>query len=80
MFRVWFIIGAFGAGMVVAESRQHHTMETQIQSITAFLVPFFFVVTGAQMDVGTLASRPVLGTLFLVTMLAVLSKLVGCAA
>jgi hypothetical protein len=37
-------------------------------------------MTGAQMDVGTLASWPVLGTLFLVTMLAVVSKLVGCAA
>lgn len=72
------IIGAFLAGMVAAESRQRHTMEMQIQPIMAFLVPFFFVMTGAQVDIGMLASWPVLGTLLLVTDLAVVSKVVGC--
>lgn len=72
------IIGAFLAGMVVGESKQRHAMEIQIQPIMAFLVPFFFVVTGAQVDVGALASGPVVGSLLLVTLLAVVSKLVGC--
>ncbi|MBP5975740.1 cation:proton antiporter [Brasilonema sp. CT11] len=72
------IIGAFLAGMVVAESSQRHTLEKQIQPLMAFLVPFFFVVTGAQVNLRELASLSVLGTLLLVTLLAVIGKLVGC--
>jgi Kef-type K+ transport system membrane component KefB len=72
------IIGAFLAGMVAAESRQRHTLERQVQVIMSLLVPFFFVVTGAQVELGQLASLPVLGTLLVVTVLAVLGKLVGC--
>lgn len=72
------IIGAFLAGMVAAESEQRPVLEKQIQPIMAFLVPFFFVVTGAQVELAQLASLPVLGTLLLVIMLAVVGKLVGC--
>ena len=72
------IIGAFLAGMVVAESEQRHTLEKQIQPIMAFLVPFFFVVTGAQVNLSALASLSALGTLAVVVVLAVVSKLVGC--
>ncbi len=72
------IIGAFLAGMILAESKQRHALERQIQVIMAFLVPFFFVVTGARVDVRQLASLDALGVVALVTLLAVVSKLVGC--
>lgn len=72
------IIGAFLAGMVAAETRQRHVLERQIQPIMAFLVPFFFVVTGAQVDLKALASWPVLISLLVVTVLASLGKLIGC--
>lgn len=72
------IIGAFLAGMVMAESSQRHTLEKQFQPIMAFLVPFFFVVTGAKVDVTQLGSFSVLGMVAVVTLLAVVSKLVGC--
>ena len=72
------IIGAFLAGMVVAESKQRHSLEKQIQVIMAFLVPFFFVVTGAKVNVGQLGSVSVLAMVAVVTLLAVVSKLVGC--
>ena len=72
------IIGAFLAGMVAAETEQRHALERQLQPIMAFLVPFFFVVTGAQVDVRTLANGPVLLTVLVVTVLAVIGKLVGC--
>lgn len=72
------IIGAFLAGMVLAESQQRHTLEKQIQPILAFLVPFFFVVTGAKVDVGQLGSLYVLGMVAVVTLLAIVSKLLGC--
>jgi Kef-type K+ transport system membrane component KefB len=72
------IIGAFLAGMIAAESRQRHTLERQIQPIMAFLVPFFFVVTGAKVDLSRLAGGEALGMLAGVTLLAVVSKLAGC--
>jgi Kef-type K+ transport system membrane component KefB len=72
------IIGAFLAGMVAAESQQRHTLERQVQVLMALLVPFFFVVTGAKVELGQLASLPVLGTLLLVSGLAIVGKLVGC--
>jgi Kef-type K+ transport system membrane component KefB len=72
------IIGAFLAGMVAAESQQRHTLERQVQTLMAFLVPFFFVVTGTKVELAALATWPMLGTLGLITVLAVVGKLVGC--
>jgi Kef-type K+ transport system membrane component KefB len=71
------IIGAFLAGMIAAETRQRHALEKQLQPIMAFLVPFFFVVTGAKVNLGDLGNASVLGSLALVTVLAVIGKLVG---
>ena len=73
------IIGAFLAGMVVAESQQRHTLERQTQPLLAFLTPFFFVTTGAKVDLAQLAHWPVIGTVVIVTLLAVVSKLLGGA-
>lgn len=72
------IIGAFLAGMVAAETRQRHTLERQILPIMALLVPFFFVVTGAKVNLRDLASWPALGALTVMTVLAIVGKLVGC--
>ncbi len=72
------IIGAFLAGMVAAESRQRAVLERQTQVLMAFLVPFFFVVTGAKVDLRELAGLSGLGTVLLVTLLAAVGKLVGC--
>jgi Kef-type K+ transport system membrane component KefB len=72
------IIGAFLAGMLVAETPQRHALERQIQVILAFLVPYFFVVTGAKVELAELGSLNALTALLVVTVLAVLGKLVGC--
>jgi Kef-type K+ transport system membrane component KefB len=72
------IIGSFLGGMVVAESHQRHALEKQIQPILAFLVPFFFVVTGTQVNLQALGSGGALLGLAVVTVLAVVGKLVGC--
>lgn len=72
------IIGAFLAGMAAAETEQRHTLEHQVQTLMALLVPFFFVVTGMKVELNTLASLPVLTTLLVVTLLAVAGKLIGC--
>jgi Kef-type K+ transport system membrane component KefB len=72
------IIGAFLAGMVAGEIRQRKTLEHQLQPIVAFLVPFFFVVTGANVQVRQFGNIVTLLTLLLVVALAVVSKLIGC--
>lgn len=71
------IIGAFLAGMIAAETEQRHTLETQLRPIMAFLVPFFFVVTGAQVNLAELGSASVLVTLLIVTTLAIAGKFFG---
>jgi Kef-type K+ transport system membrane component KefB len=72
------IIGAFLAGMVAAESRQRQTLEKQMQAITALFVPFFFVVTGAKLDLSNLGSASALTALLVITLLAVGGKVLGC--
>ena len=72
------IIGAFLAGMVLAETPHRKTLEHDFARISAVLVPFFFVVTGAKVDVGLLMNGPVLVSVLVVTVLAVVGKLVGC--
>jgi Na+:H+ antiporter len=72
------IIGAFLAGMVAAETKQRHTLEKQLQPITALLVPFFFVITGAKVDLGDLGNASTLSALLVVTLLAIAGKVLGC--
>ncbi len=72
------IIGAFLAGMILAESDQRGSLQKQLHPILAFLVPFFFVVTGAQVDLHALGNISTLTALGIVTVLAVLGKIVGC--
>jgi Kef-type K+ transport system membrane component KefB len=71
------IIGAFLAGMIVAETREQHPVEHEVAPLYALFPPFFFVYIGMQIDLGALA-RP--GTLLLVggvTALAAVTKFVG---
>ena len=72
------IIGAFLAGMVVAQMREHYALEHRIQPIFAFLVPFFFVVTGAKVDWRLFLDPSVIGLALLITGAAVVSKLLPC--
>lgn len=73
------IIGAFLAGMVAAETRQREALAEQLQPLLAFLVPFFFVVTGARVNLAGLADLATLGTLAVVLLLAVAGKFIGCS-
>jgi len=71
------IIGAFLAGMMVAETKEQHPVEEEVAPLYAFFPPFFFVAIGMQIDLGALA-RP--GTVLLlvgVTALAAATKFVG---
>jgi Kef-type K+ transport system membrane component KefB len=71
------IIGAFLAGMIASEMHQREELEHQMQPLLALLTPFFFVITGAKIDLGVFASGAALLTLLVVTLIAIASKLIG---
>lgn len=71
------IIGAFLAGMIASETRQRDELEHKTLPLLSFLTPFFFVITGAKINLSELASTDALLMLLLVTVIAILSKLLG---
>jgi Kef-type K+ transport system membrane component KefB len=73
------IIGAFLAGMALAESsEENHEMHRQTRGLTEFLVPFFLVNIGMQLKLEIFREASVVVLALVVTLAAVLTKLVGC--
>ena len=48
------IIGAFVAGLIIAETEAQDEIEHEIQPLGSIITPFFFAVTGAQVDLSAL--------------------------
>jgi Na+:H+ antiporter len=48
------IIGAFVAGLIVAETEAQEEIEHEVKPLASVFAPFFFAVTGAQLDLGAL--------------------------
>lgn len=74
------IIGAFLAGMMVAETKEQHPIEEEVAPLYAFFAPFFFASIGLQLDLGSYARVTVIGVITLVTVVAVVTKVVGAYA
>jgi len=72
------IIGAFLAGITVAESVAHRVHELT-QGVTELLVPFFLVGIGLHFDVAAFATPSTLVLAVVILLAAILSKLLGCA-
>jgi Kef-type K+ transport system membrane component KefB len=73
------IIGAFLAGMALAEaSENNHEMHRQTSGITEFLVPFFLVNIGMQLKLEIFRDMSVVMLALVVTFVAVITKLIGC--
>ena len=68
------IIGAFLAGMVVAETKDRHDFEEEVAPLYAFFPPFFFVFIGLEVDLGAFADAGTLGLLLAITVLAFATK------
>jgi Kef-type K+ transport system membrane component KefB len=68
------IIGAFLAGMVVAETKDRHDFEVEVAPLYAFFPPFFFVFIGLEVDLGAFADTGTLGLLVAITVLAFVTK------
>jgi Kef-type K+ transport system membrane component KefB len=74
------IIGAFLAGMVVAEAKDRHDFEEEVAPLYAFFPPFFFASIGVQVDLNTFADAGTLAALAGITALAVATKFVAAWA
>lgn len=73
------IVGAFLAGMALAEaSENNESMHHQMTGVTEFMVPFFLVDIGMQLRLDVFASSSVIALTLLVTLVAIVTKLVGC--
>jgi Kef-type K+ transport system membrane component KefB len=80
------IVGAFAAGLILdgvqyRDLGEHtkHKIEELIQPIAGFLVPVFFVLMGLRVDLSTFGQTSVLGFAALLSIAAVLGKMI-CAA
>jgi Kef-type K+ transport system membrane component KefB len=71
------IIGAFLAGMIVAETKEQNPIEREVAPLYAFFAPFFFVFIGTQVELSELASAEALALLAGLTVLAAVTKYVG---
>ncbi len=72
------IIGAFLAGMVLAESKESFDFERDTIPFYEFFVPFFFVITGMQVDPEVLLDVEVILISVGVIALAIAGKVIGC--
>jgi len=72
------IIGAFFAGMVFADYAPQWDLHPKASAINEFLAPFFFFTMGARLDIRLFTSSRVLGAAIVISILAVVSKVLGC--
>lgn len=73
------IIGAFLAGMALAEATEdNYKMRKLTSGVTEFLVPFFLVNIGMQLDLSVFKDISVVFLAITITIIAVLTKFVGC--
>lgn len=71
------IIGAFLVGMVLAETDYNEWIHEKVVDLNEFIVPFFFISAGLNVEIESFRSLPALGNLLLVTTLAIAAKFVG---
>jgi Kef-type K+ transport system membrane component KefB len=71
------IIGAFVAGLIIAETEAREEIEHEIRPLSVIFTPFFFAFTGAQLDLRTLADPAVVALVVALILVGVVTKTVG---
>jgi Kef-type K+ transport system membrane component KefB len=71
------IIGAFVVGLFVAETPVREEVEHGFRSLLGIFAPFFFAVTGANIDMSALLQPDLLVIVLVLTLMGVVTKLVG---
>jgi Kef-type K+ transport system membrane component KefB len=72
------IIGAFLAGLALADYTEQWRLRENAHPVMEFLAPFFFVLLGVQVDLRAIYQPALLWTIAVVSLLAIVGKLVGC--
>jgi len=72
------IIGAFLAGLALADYAGQYRLQENAHPIMEFLAPFFFVLLGAQVNLRAIYQPALLWIMVVVCVLAIVGKLVGC--
>ena len=70
------LIGAFLAGLMVAETKDQNTIEEEVRPLYAFFPPFFFAFIGIELDLDALLDGHALVLLAAITALAIATKLI----
>jgi Kef-type K+ transport system membrane component KefB len=71
------IVGAFSAGIALSRSNLRERLGHDVRAVAHIVVPVFFVVVGMLVDPRALGSVLLFGTI--VSVLAIVGKLVGCS-
>lgn len=71
------IIGAFLAGMTIAETKDEHAIEEEVAPLYAFFPPFFFAAIGVQLELDAFTDLGTDVLLLGVTAIAIVTKFAG---
>ena len=72
------IIGAFLAGMLFADHAWETGMDKKVDILTSFLISFFFLNVGLQVDLGAFTTVEIVIDVVVILVLALISKFIGC--
>jgi Kef-type K+ transport system membrane component KefB len=65
------------AGLIVAETEAQDEIEHEIKPLAAVITPFFFAVTGAQLDLGALADPQLALGAVILALLGIVTKVLA---
>ncbi len=71
------IIGAFVAGLIVAETEARGELEEEIRPLSQIFTPFFFAVTGSQVDLAALLDPTVAALAIALALVGIVTKAAG---
>jgi len=71
------IIGAFVAGLIVAETEAQDELEHEMRPLGQIFTPFFFAVTGAQVDLSALLEPGIAALAIVLAVAGVVTKAAG---
>ena len=72
------IIGAFLAGMLFADHAWEWGLEEKIDSISTFMLSFFFLNVGMQVNLSSMSGNSIIILTVATLILALISKFIGC--
>jgi Kef-type K+ transport system membrane component KefB len=71
------IIGAFVAGLIVAETEAAEELERDFRPLASVFTPFFFAVTGAELDLSALLDPTIVLLVLALLVIGVITKAAG---